>query len=168
MAARGGTHEYFGATLLSLPIRFVADTDQCILWPRSKTWDLYGCLQYRGRRILAHRMMWEKANGQKIPPGLLVMHTCDNRLCVNPKHLCLGSHADNVADCNSKGRRKQAFGTRIAWAKLTPDIVETVRLLYPGRQKRPKITHEELARQFGVSRSAISMAIRRNTWKQVP
>ncbi len=57
----------------------------------------------RGRRMLAHRWTWEQAHGP-IPPGLEVMHSCDNPSCVNLDHLSLGTHAANMADMAAKGR----------------------------------------------------------------
>ena len=154
MALKGQTGEYFGALLLSLPIRFVSDTDNCILWSPSKGRGGYGFFENRGKKILAHRMMWEKANGRSIPHGWIILHTCDNPLCVNPRHLTLGTPAMNAADCNRKGRRTQA--------KLTSGAVIVLRALHAqGTTKR------ELATAFGVDRSTISEAVRGVTWKEV-
>lgn len=56
------------------------------------------------KNVLAHRHAWVVANGKDIPSGMVVMHTCDNTICVNPSHLILGSQADNVNDMIAKGR----------------------------------------------------------------
>ena len=56
--------------------------------------------------VYAHRVAWEQANGQPIPPGMVVRHACDNPPCVNPLHLQLGTHADNVRDTHERGRRQ--------------------------------------------------------------
>lgn len=57
------------------------------------------------RTVYAHRFAWEITNGP-IPVGLLACHHCDNPPCCNPAHLFLGTHADNNADMNAKGRAR--------------------------------------------------------------
>ena len=52
----------------------------------------------------AHRVAWELANGQPVPAGCVVMHTCDNPRCVNPAHLTTGTQAQNIQDSVEKGR----------------------------------------------------------------
>lgn len=76
----------------------------CILW-KGKTWSQgrYGYLSFNGKTISAHRHSWELVNG-KIPKGMIVCHKCDVGLCVNPDHLFLGTHKDNMQDCAKKGR----------------------------------------------------------------
>lgn len=54
----------------------------------------------------AHRAAWSLANAQPVPEGMSVMHSCDNPICVNPDHLSLGTHTDNVRDMWAKGRAR--------------------------------------------------------------
>jgi len=77
----------------------------CRLWQGAIDRDGYGCLSGRGpgnsannhKRLRAHRWVWEQANGP-IPPGLVIRHKCDNRLCYRLEHLEIGTVADNNRD----------------------------------------------------------------------
>lgn len=84
-----------------------APDGSCVLWAGPLNSAGYGTITvtHGGRRshVGAHRLAYELAFGE-IPEGLLVLHTCDVRRCVNPDHLFVGSQADNVADMMAKGR----------------------------------------------------------------
>ena len=75
----------------------------CITTGRKPSSDGYPRGRVEGRQTTAHRAAWIQAFGP-LPSDVFVLHTCDNKECVNLDHLFLGSHADNMADKASKGR----------------------------------------------------------------
>jgi len=84
--------------------------DDCWEWQATKYRNGYGNIWVpaEGRKLLAHRYSYALANGP-IPDGFVVCHTCDNRSCVNPGHLWMGTQGDNLRDMVAKGRQKKAW-----------------------------------------------------------
>jgi hypothetical protein len=74
----------------------------CLIWNRSNR-NGYGLLNFKGKATSAHRVSWIVHYGP-IPEGLCVLHKCDTPACINPHHLFLGTHQDNMSDCIKKGR----------------------------------------------------------------
>lgn len=137
---RNGCHEWTGSIIPGGP----------------RTIGGYGLIHRDGRTVYAHRVAWELVNGS-IPRGTKVLHTCDNRRCVNIAHLYLGSHQDNMDDMMQKLR--QPHGPRNGHAKLTIAEVHAIRAATG--------THDEIAASFDVSRSLISLIRARRIWKYV-
>jgi hypothetical protein len=137
----------------------VRRSDGCWEWLASKRPNGYGQLLVDGGRIgYAHRVAYELYVG-RIPPTLCVCHRCDNRGCVNPEHLFLGTAGDNTRDAMAKGRlsgKHDHNGARNPRAKLTAQQVAVV------RQSTRKGT--ELAKRFGVSPTAISRIRLGRSW----
>lgn len=127
------------------------------------------------RTVKAHKFMWQLYN-IAIPEGLFVLHRCDNRKCVNPDHLWLGTHQDNMDDMVAKGRQvhgerrvaiaksippeKRARGEDLPNHKLTWDQVEEIRKKYMAGA-----TRAALGRGYGVSATSIFHIVHNNKWK---
>lgn len=134
------------------------DQFDCWEWIRSKGNHGYGTFFLKGCKYQAHRVAYELYNGELIE-GLVVMHTCDNVVCVNPNHLVAGTQADNVRDASAKGRARSGGGHP---QKLcTEDVRAILRLLGDG------LSQQEIGRRFGVARETIREIARREIWKRV-
>ena len=111
-----------------------------------------------GRKVLAaHRVSWELYRGPV--NDLHVLHRCDNPCCVNPDHLFLGTHQENIADCKAKGRAIRARGAQASNAKLTEDQAHQI------RRSRKKL--REIAAEFDIGLPAVSAIRCGKTWKHL-
>ena len=111
----------------------------------------YYAVHKKIRYKASHRLAYEKANGP-IPEGMLIRHTCHTPNCVNPEHLVLGTHKDNMRDMTDAGR--QARGERNAKAKLTEQQVREIKQEMPhGRVAYGKV--DKMAAKYGISRYTI-------------
>lgn len=138
----------------------VVRSEGCWEWSGSLFNSGYGrTIEHRASR-LAHRVAWEREYGA-IPAGLYVCHHCDNKRCVRPDHLFLGSPADNLADMVRKGRSLR--GQRNHHAKLTDEAVRLIRQDYAAGGW----SHLRLAQRHGVSENAIFVVIHRQGWSHV-
>lgn len=117
----------------------------------------YGAIWMDGKMMRAHRLSYEIYTGTKIPKGKHVLHDCDNPLCVNPKHLRLGTNQDNVDDRNRKER--QARGNQHGLSKLTKEQVIEIR----NRTE----SQRNLAEEYGVHHRLICKIKRREIWRHV-
>lgn len=144
--------------------------DECWEWTSTRTKRGYGCLNYRNddghRSIYAHRLSWEIHNGP-IPNSLHVLHRCDNPPCVNPKHLFLGTHGDNMRDMFAKGRRthleRMPRGSNNHLAIVSESDVRQIREL-----RAQGLSLRNIAAMFPVTEGAIWRIVKRITWKHLP
>lgn len=142
---------------------FVEKTDDCWLWVGALKPTGYGLRSFSrdGRHFtwLVHRLAYELEVGP-IPDGMCVCHTCDVPNCVNPEHLWLGSHDDNMSD--RQGKSRQTHGEGHPQAKLCDEIVRSIRI----RRKNGESAHS-LASEFGISPGVIYDIHEGKTWKHV-
>lgn len=141
----------------------VSKTEKCWEWTASLIRSGYGHFRLGGNLVLAHRYSYTLVYGD--PGEMCVLHKCDNRKCVRPDHLFLGTPADNVADCINKGRHHYGLvvGTQVTASKLTEQIVLSIREKYA----KGGVTQKVLAKEHGVCRATISLVLSRHTWKHV-
>ena len=125
----------------------------------------YGAFTIRGTFRNASAVAWELENNRPVPEGMLIRHVvCDNPACCNPAHLAVGTHLDNMADRNEKGR--QARGERHARTQLTADAVRELRRIHATSHDPHKT--RILAVRYGISVSSVTTIVNRLTWKHVP
>lgn len=179
----------------ALKVQRSAEPGSCREWQAFRNPLGYGMFRvFVGESMwLAHRVAWELFVGD-IPPGLGVLHKCDNPPCVNVAHLFLGTNADNNADKMAKGRHRALSGDEHPF-RINPDKVlrgEAWRrarrsdLIMARGERHPRAVLSDalvvdirrrpeggermtwIARSLGVSFSAVSLAAKRETWRHVP
>jgi hypothetical protein len=159
---------------------------------RTRLWDRIdmsagpdGCWPWRGRvgyrdgygrfgDWLVHRRVWFEVNGP-IPEGMLICHHCDNRPCCNPKHLFLGTQADNLADMVAKGRSASGDrsgarrhperlwrGSQIPQSKVTEADVPDIRARAAAGESQRSI-----GLSHGLTQGAVWSIVQRRTWRHV-
>ena len=118
----------------------------------------YGVFWFKNKPFSAHRFSWIINYGD-IPEKMCVCHKCDIPSCVNPHHLFLGTHAENAADRDKKGRGNYSRGEKKKNSKLTEEDVKKIRL--------DNSPHRKIAIDYGVARSVISRVKNRSRWGHV-
>lgn len=160
------THVRPEATMLDRILRRIdpgLSDSECWPWRgalggrKSRTGVGYGKFTVQGRQYDAHRVSWEIHNQRPVPDGLHILHTCDNPLCVNPRHLVAGTNDDNVCDMVSK--RRHTFGERNPRAVLTEEAVADIRA--------SALDRGALAEKYGVGRGTINDVIAHRAWAHV-
>jgi hypothetical protein len=151
-----------GTILQRIEAKIFYSPDGCWYWTASTNKQGYGLVGYAtGKSRTVHRWMYEYH--YKVSPGkLLVCHSCDNPMCVNPDHLFLGTAQDNVDDMMNKNRGNKPKGERNRHAKLSYDQIIEIRSITPNIFK-----HREIAKKYGVTRPTISSILRGATWKHI-
>lgn len=145
----------------------VKKTTSCWLWEagtRGKTG--YGSFKYNKKVIDSHRMVWILTFGE-IPTGMYICHTCDNRLCVNPSHLFLGTPKDNWLDGVNKGRISLSHPKKFennyisSQRKIKVEDAKEIVMLY----KNTEITQDQLGKRYNISSRAVRYILSGITYK---
>lgn len=139
----------------------VRSATECWEWKASRTKKGYGSFGFVNGTEYAHRVSWILTFGD-VPDGLFVCHRCDNRSCVNPNHLFLGTAKDNSEDMVNKGR--SIVNEKNPMSKLKEDDVKQIRAILSSSD-RP--SHREIAKMFGVSSATVSLIGSNTIWKGV-
>jgi hypothetical protein len=140
----------------------VDKTGDCWTWTACRNALGYGSFRFEGKVSLAHRVS-HILNIGPIPDGMLVIHSCDNPSCVNPSHLSLGTHQDNMDDMAEKGRTRHPVGISHHRTTITEDDVREIRRLVATGH-----TQTRVAGLYGLAPVTVWSITSRRTWHHVP
>lgn len=142
--------------------------EACWLWTGYLRTNGYGSVCFNGKEYKAHRVSYFLEYG-RLPNDLWVLHRCDVRACVNPRHLFVGTPKDNSQDAVRKGRQTRLYGERNGKAKLTRCQVKAIKqMLEDKAHGRCDLYLYQIARLFGVSPATISYLKNGGRWDYVP
>ena len=134
----------------------------CWIWDKSLNRGGYGRVKIEGKTVSAHRLSYMVH--VEDPKDMYVLHKCDVACCVNPEHLYLGTHQDNMRDKKDRKRatkpRPNAQGEKHGNCLLTKENVKEIRQKYLPRQ----YTYKMLSKEYGVSVRTIQSIIRKERW----
>lgn len=142
--------------------KYLVQKNGCWQWTASTCSGGYGTFNLNGKTVGSHRVSYLLHKGD-IPKGLDICHTCDNVKCVNPDHLFLGTHRDNMQDMILKKRGHKARGSAHSQTSLTDKEVLEIRYLY----STSSYTMLELGSKFRVSKATIHRIVRRIYWTHI-
>ena len=128
----------------------------CWEWTGRRNKSGYGLTAIRGGSELAHRAYWQLVVGE-VPVGLCLLHSCDNKKCVNPGHLRVGTHAENMAEAKERTRMRGLKGDKNHKAKITYEIADEIR-------KDVSSSNVSLGLKYGVSDVVISNVRLGKSW----
>jgi len=130
----------------------VNKTESCWLWTGAMNSAGYGLFSFEGKEALAHRFSYRLFTGE-IPDGLVILHSCDVRECINPEHLSVGTHTENMEDCLAKGRHN---------SQLSNFLDHTQKAEIRIKYLQNKVSMDKLASEYGVAKTTIFRAIHKN------
>lgn len=147
----GNIYERFGSKVC------VNEETGCWEWQGHLEAAGYGIIRVDGRPTKAHRLAWMLGNNKPIPEGKHVCHTCDNRSCVNPAHLFVGSHQDNMGDRAQKTKKRKGK-TRELNTLRKAEILEIRAASNRG------LSFLEIAQKYKITPSEVHVIVERDDW----
>ncbi len=143
----------------------VIAVDDCWIWSGSMNSQGYGQMKVGEHYVRAHRLSWMIHHGA-IPEGKMVCHHCDVPMCVNPKHLFIGTSKDNMQDMARKGRNRHPtyYGEEHPRSKLT---ITNVRDIRARLQNYSWGLYRALGREYGVDKETIRNIDRGINWRTI-
>lgn len=141
----------------------VRGPDECWPWMAAKDGHGYGSIGIGNRKVRnATHVLFYLRHDHWPPKGKQVNHHCDNRSCLNPRHLYLGTHKSNMCDMVKRGRGRsgQKKGEYNSNARFTNKKVRTIRKLYAVGS----ITYQEIGDRYGVDSGHISLIVNNKIW----
>jgi len=141
----------------------VAKTDTCWLWTGA-TNGHYGKIGVNGKTVPAPRVAYTLFRGP-IPPGMFVLHSCDNPLCVNPEHLRTGTHRENMRDMAERGRARNPAFTQTHCSRGHPLAGDNLRSNLKGHRVCRECANENSRQSY--ARHSAEICARRATWQVV-
>jgi hypothetical protein len=145
---------------MAKPIDFIVDDNGCFVCTSHKRdKDGYPKRKWNGSSRAMSRFIYIQMFGE-IPDGLVVRHKCDNRACINPEHLELGTMLDNNHDRDERGRTSK--GIEHHWSKLDESTVKKIKMLLENG-----ITPTDIAKRLNISRYSVYDIKYQRIWKHV-
>lgn len=139
----------------------VAQGTGCWMWTASAMNSGYGQFGHNGTMRQAHRVSYELHIGP-IPSGRSILHSCDNKLCVNPAHLRPGTHSENIKEAYARNRRAKPDVAGEKHPRASIKMVDAIRM----RDLRTAgMTVTAIARRYGVKRSLVSDVVNGRCWR---
>lgn len=132
----------------------------CWIWLGGTDKNGYGLFRLQGKTVRVTRAVWKLHNKAPLRESQHVLHHCDNPRCVNPDHLFVGTHAQNMADMADKHRAYKPAGTLNPTALLNYAKAQEIR-----EESAKGVTQGILATRYGVSRGAIYHILAGRTWQ---
>lgn len=122
----------------------------------------YGTIKHEGKNLSTHVVAYRIFHGE-IPPGCLVCHKCDNRLCCNPDHLYAGTYSDNARDMHDRRRFAAPRGEDVPQSVLTEDLVREIMRLFRHRSYGAR----RIATRLGLNENTVKGVVAGRTWRHV-